>query len=77
MAFSVLLKFVGISKYFLEIIYFNRNFNRKEEYNSIMLAMSCLSIRKHLPLNSGWTGTSRPQSINVFAIEYDVEGFGK
>jgi hypothetical protein len=73
MAFSVLLKFVGISKYFLEIIYFNR----KEEYNSIMLAMSCLSIRKHLPLNSGWTGTSRPQSINVFAIEYDVEGFGK
>jgi hypothetical protein len=42
-----------------------------------MLAMSCLSIRKHLPLNSGWTGTSRPQSINVFAIEYDVEGFGK
>ena len=35
---------------------------------------NCISVlRKHLPLNSGWS-TTRPQFAG---IEYDSEGFGK
>jgi hypothetical protein len=67
MVFNALLRFVGISK-FVSI-----DFKRKEAYNSIMLKIVCSSLARHLPLNSGWTNT-RPQSTDVFAIEYS-EGF--
>jgi len=41
-----------------------------------MKSINCSSLRKHLPLLSGWVN-SRTQFNGTPAIEYDSEGFGK